>query len=153
MNGIEDVLPKQETVMVPYNRQDRQLLSLRNKSPLSQNLWRRLKKNWGIPLTVVTKRNSSGKKTGIMKSKRKRSYKPSTKNDCLFKINCQYPNHHRNIRAKTQTRSNARSAEFRFEEHHEERVGTNEFWAFILCFLNREPGHIITLKSPSWSMG
>ena len=47
-------------------------------------------------------------------------------NDCLFKINCQYLNRHWNIRAKTQTRSNARLAEFRFEEHHEERVGTNK---------------------------
>ena len=81
-------------------------------------------KNWGIPLTVITKETVQAK-IGITKSKRKRSYKPSTKgNDCLFKINCQYLNHHRYIRAKTQTRSNARSAEFRFEEHHEERVGT-----------------------------
>ena len=48
------------------------------------------------------------------------------RNDCLFPINCQYPNHHWNIRAKTQIRSNARSTEFRFGEHHEERVGTNK---------------------------
>ena len=45
----------------------------------------------------------------------------------MLKINCQYPNHHWNIRAKTQTGPNARLAEFRIEEHHEERVGTNEF--------------------------
>ena len=31
---------------------------------------------------------------------------PKQKNDCLFKINHQYPNHHRKIGAKTQTRSN-----------------------------------------------
>ena len=36
--------------------------------------------------------------------------------------------------------------EFRIEEHHEERVGTNILWAFILCFLNREPGHVTTLQ-------
>ena len=48
------------------------------------------------------------------------------KNDCLFKINCQYPNHHWYITVKIQTRSNARLAEFRIEEHHEERVGTNK---------------------------
>ena len=47
------------------------------------------------------------------------------RNDCLSKINCQHPNHHWNIRTKTQTKSNARSTEFRLEEHHEERVGTN----------------------------
>ena len=39
----------------------------------------------------------------------------------------------------------AQLTEFRIEEHHEERVGTNILWAFILCFLNREPGHVTTL--------
>ena len=29
------------------------------------------------------------------------------RHDFLFKINCQHPNHHWNIKAKTQTRSNA----------------------------------------------
>ena len=48
------------------------------------------------------------------------------RNDCLFKINYQYPNHRRYIRAKTQTRSNARLAEVKIEEHHEEWVGTNK---------------------------
>ena len=83
-------------------------------------------KNWGIPLTVVTKRNNSGKKNRDNKIKKKEVLQTLKKNNCLFKINCQYLNHHQNIRTKTQTRSNARSTEFRFEEHHEERVGTNK---------------------------
>ena len=40
----------------------------------------------------------------------------------------------------------AQLTELRIEEHHEERVGTNLLWAFILCFLNREPGHVTTLQ-------
>ena len=47
---------------------------------------------------------------------------------------------------------NAQLTEHKTEEHHEERVGTNKLWAFILCFLNREPGHATTLKSPNWSI-
>ena len=152
MNGIKEVLPKQKTVMVPYKRQDRQSLSLKIKSPLSQNLWRRLKKNWGILLTVIIKETVQAKDRDN-KIKKKEGLQTLNKNDCLFKINCQYPNHHWYIRVKTQTGSNTWLAEFRIEEHHKERVGTNKFWAFILCFLNREPGHVITLKSPSWSMG
>ena len=35
---------------------------------------------------------------------------------------------------------------YRIEGHHEERVGTNILWAFILCFLNREPSHVTTLQ-------
>ena len=61
-----------------------------------------------------------------MKEKERGLTNPQQKrNDWPFKINHQYPNHHWNIRTKTQTRSNARSTELRFEEHHEERVGTN----------------------------
>ena len=41
---------------------------------------------------------------------------------------------------------NAQLTEHGTEEHHEEQVGTNKFWAFILCFLNHEPGHVTTLK-------
>ena len=63
-------------------------------------------------------------KSGICKSEKAGIVK--NKNDCLFRINHQYLNHHWNIKAKTQTRSNARSTEFRFGEHHEERVGTNK---------------------------
>ena len=82
-------------------------------------------KNRGIPLIVIAKDTVQAKNRDT-EIKKKRSHKPSTKrNDCLFKINCQHSNHHRNIIAKTQTKSNARSAEFRIEEHHEERVGTN----------------------------
>ena len=126
MNGIKEVLLKQKTMMVPYNRKDMQSLSLEIKAHQVKTYEGDLQ-NWGIPLTVITKETVQAKKTGITKSKRKRSYKPSTKrNDCLFKINCQYPNHHRNVRAKTQTRSNARLAEFRIEENQEERVGTNK---------------------------
>ena len=69
-NGTKEVLTKQKTVMVPNDHKDRQSLSLRNKSPLSQNLWRRLTK-LGHPADCNHKRNSSGKKTGITKSKKK----------------------------------------------------------------------------------
>ena len=47
-------------------------------------------------------------------------------------MNHQYLNHHWNIKAKTQTKSSARSAEFRIEEHHEERVGTNNLSLYPL---------------------
>ena len=123
------------------------VITSQNKNPLSQNLWRRLTK-LGHPADCNHKKEQFRQKTGTTKSKkRKRSYKPSTKgNDCLFKINCQYPDHHWYIKAKTQTRSNVRSAEFRFEEHHEERVVTNILWAFTLCFSNRESNHVTTLQ-------
>jgi len=58
------------------------------KSLLSQNLLRRLRQNWGIPLTVVLKQTVQ-KKLGITNPK-KGYYVPSTKgnttkkeNDCL----------------------------------------------------------------------
>ena len=78
-------------------------------------------------MTVITKETVQGK-IGITKSKKKEVLQTlNTKgNDCLFRINYQYLNHYWNIRTKTQIRSNARSAELRFEEHHEERVGTNK---------------------------
>ena len=44
---------------------------------------------------------------------------------------------------------NTQLTEYRTEEHHREWVGINKFRAFILYFLNREPGHTTTLKSPS----
>ena len=40
----------------------------------------------------------------------------------------------------------AQLTELRIEERHEERVGTNTLWAFILCFLNHEPSHVATLQ-------
>ena len=54
------------------------------------------------------------------------------RNDCLFKRSYQHLNHYWNVKAKTQTRSNARSTEFRFGEHHEERVGTNNLSLYPL---------------------
>ena len=66
------------------------------------------------------------KKKGIMKSKRKRSYKPSTKKKGLpiqNKLSTSKPS--LEYQSKDSTRSNTRLAEFRIEEHHEERVGTN----------------------------
>ena len=65
--------------------------------------------NWGIPLTVIPKRKQfRQKKKGITKSKKKEVLQTldKNKNDCLFRVNHQYPNHHWKIRAKTQTRSN-----------------------------------------------
>ena len=82
-------------------------------------------KNWGIPLTVITKETVQAKNRDNEIKKKRGPANPQQGNDCLFKIKCQHPNHHGNIRTKTRTRSNARSTEFRFEEHHEERVGTN----------------------------
>ena len=47
---------------------------------------------------------------------------------------------------QTRTEFDAQLTEFKIEEHHEELVGTNILWAFILCFLNREPSHVTTLQ-------
>ena len=47
--------------MVPNNHKDRQLLSLRNKSPISQKPMKETYKNWGIPLTVITKETVQAK--------------------------------------------------------------------------------------------
>ena len=47
------------------------------------------------------------------------------KNDCLFKTNVQFLNHHQVSEQRLKRDLNARLAEFRIEEHHEERVGTN----------------------------
>ena len=63
MNGIKEVLPKQKTVLVPYNRKDMQSLSLEIKAHQVKTYEGDLQ-NWGIPLTVITKRNSSGKRQG-----------------------------------------------------------------------------------------
>ena len=49
-------------------------------------------------------------------------------------------------RSKLKTESDAQLTELRYEEYHEERVGTNTLWAFILCFLNREPDHVTALQ-------
>ena len=55
-------------------------------------------------------------------------------------------NHHQNVVPNSNRVRPAQLTEFRIEEHHEERVGKNILWAFILCFLNREPGHVTTLQ-------
>ena len=47
---------------------------------------------------------------------------------------------------QTRIEFDAQLTEARIEGHHEERVGTNILWAFILCFLNREPSHVTTLQ-------
>ena len=97
--------------MVLNNHTDMRSLYLKKKikSPLSQNPWRRLTK-LGHPADCNSKkRNSSGKKKkGITKIRQERGLtNPQQKrNDCLFKISYQHLNHHRKIRAKTQTRSN-----------------------------------------------
>ena len=49
-------------------------------------------------------------------------------------------------RSKLKTEYDAQLTELRYEEYHEERVGINKLWAFILCFLNREPSHDTTLQ-------
>ena len=55
--------------------------------------------------------------------------------DCLPKIQTGKPSP--KSRSKLKTECDAQLTEFRYEEYHEERVGTNVLWAFILCFLNR----------------
>ena len=92
----------------------------------------RLKKNWGIPQTVITKETVQAKNRDNEIKKKEVLQTLDKKNDCLFKINHQYLNHHWNIRTKTRTRSNVRSTEFRFKEHHEERVGTNNLSLYPL---------------------
>ena len=87
-------------------------------------------KNGGIPLTVITKETVQAK-DGDNKIKKKEVLQTlNNKNDCLFKINFQYLNHHRNIKDKMPDSTgilNAQLTEHRTEEHHEERVGTNKF--------------------------
>ena len=114
--------------MVPNNCQDRQSLCLKIKAQQVKTYEEDLQ-NWGIPLTVITKETVQAKNRDNKNQKKKEVLQTLNQkgNDCLFKINCQHPNHHRNIKARIQTRSNARSTEFRIEGHHEERVGTNKF--------------------------
>ena len=54
MNGIKGVLPKQKTLMVPYNREDRHSSSFKTKAQQVKTYEGDLQ-NWGIPLTVITK--------------------------------------------------------------------------------------------------
>ena len=61
-------------------------------------------KNWGIPLTVIIKETVQAKFRDN-KIKKKEVLQTLNKNDCLFKINCQYLNHHWYIKAKIQTGS------------------------------------------------
>ena len=99
------------------------------KSPKSLNLQRGLMKLGHPADCEFQKGNSSGKKKRDNEIKKKEVLQNLNKkkgNGCLIKICCQYPNHHWYIKAKTQTRSNVRSTEFRFGERHEERVGTNK---------------------------
>ena len=88
----------------------------------------------GHPADCNSKKKQFRQKNRDNKIKKKEVLQTLNKkgNDCPFKINHQYPNHHWNIRTKTQTRSNARSTEFRFGEHHEERVGTNNLSLYPL---------------------
>ena len=62
----------------------RHSLSREKKSPLSRNLQRRLKeKNWGIPLTVISKTGTVKQKSGITNKNKEGEerghYKSSTK--------------------------------------------------------------------------
>ena len=88
----------------------------------------------GHPADCNSKKETSQakKKKGITKIEKEVLQTLDNKNDCLIKIYCQYPNHRWYIKARTQPRSNARSTEFRFEEHHEERVGTNNLSLYPL---------------------
>ena len=89
-------------------------------------------RNWGIPLTLITKETVQAKFRDNKNQKKKEVSQTLDKNVYLFKASYQHPNHHRKIRAKTQTRSNVWSTEFRFGEHHEERVGTNNLSLYPL---------------------
>ena len=107
----------------------RKPLSLKKKSPLSQNLRRRLKKNWGISLTVISKTGTIRQKLGITNQKNEVAKNPQQhekccKNGCLA-TNPTCVNHHQKCRSRLIWSSNAQLTELRIEEHHEERVGTN----------------------------
>ena len=60
MNGIKEVLPKQKTVLVLYNRPDRQPLSLKTKAQQVKTYEGDLQ-NWGSTLTVITKETVQAK--------------------------------------------------------------------------------------------
>ena len=97
--------------MVQNNHKDRQSLSKKiiNEKPKKVKTYKGDLRNWGIPLTIIPKKgNSSGKKNRDNKIRQERGLTnpQQKKNDCLAKIGYQHPNHHRKIRAKTQTRSN-----------------------------------------------
>ena len=66
---------------IPY----RQSLSLEKKNPLSQNLQRRLKENLGIPLTVISKQELSGKKLRITNQKKEVTTNPQQREKMLQK--------------------------------------------------------------------
>ena len=68
----------------------------------------------------------NSKKETVQAKKERDNKKEDYKNDCLFKINFQYPNHHRNIKDKMPNSigiQNAQLTEHRTEGHHGERVG------------------------------
>ena len=64
---------KQKTVMVPYNHKDRQSLSNKiiNEKPKKSKPIKRDLRNWGIPLTVITKEQLRQKKRDNKNQKKK----------------------------------------------------------------------------------
>ena len=80
INDIEDVLLKQNTVMVPYNHQDRQTLSLEIKAHSVKTYEGDLREKVGIPLTVITKETVQAKE-GITKTTKEITTNPRKKRD------------------------------------------------------------------------
>ena len=64
----------------------RPLLSLKKKSPLSQNLQRRHKKNWGIPLTIISKTGTFRQKFRITNQKKEVTTNPQQHEKCRKKM-------------------------------------------------------------------
>ena len=57
--------------MVPNNHKDRQSLSLKIKGPISQKTYEGDLQNWGIPLTVIPKKETVQAKNRDNKIKKK----------------------------------------------------------------------------------
>ena len=148
-NDIKTFLWDQKTMMVPQPH--RQSLSLKKKIPLSQNLQRRLKrKKTGASGWRNLKTRTARQKLGITNQKKEVTTNPQQHEKCCKKW---LPSNKHNLSepspkrpSKVNWSSNPQLTKFRTEERHEERVITNTFWAFILCFLNCEPSHATTLQ-------
>ena len=107
----------------------------------------------GHPADCNLENRNSQAKVRDNKSKERGHYKSSTTwkmlqkkkgdDDCLPKFNWLTITQRS---FQTRIECDAQLTELRVGEHHEERVGTNILWAFILCFLNREPSHVTTLQ-------
>ena len=97
--------------MVQNNQKDRQSFSKKQNHKRKAQEVKTYKKGLmklGHPADCNSKKKQFRQKNRDNEIKKKEVLQTPNKkgNDCLVQIYCQYLNHHRKIRAKTQTRSN-----------------------------------------------